>query len=107
MDELSPLILLHKNGYKALAPSKCRDGSRPVTQDGPATKVVDANGEHRGTISRVEYRAVSHHQKCSWCADNATQGAVQNQQNLTVISRCCDDPKCIWLSAEMCERMTA
>ncbi|MGC1650404.1 MAG: hypothetical protein WA741_31660 [Candidatus Sulfotelmatobacter sp.] len=50
---------------------------------------------------------MSHHQKCSWCADNATQGAVQNQQNLTVISRCCDDPKCIWLSAEMCERMTA
>jgi hypothetical protein len=24
--------------------------------------------------------------------------------NLTAISRCCDDPKCMWLSAEMCER---
>jgi hypothetical protein len=44
MDELSPLILLHENGYKALAPSKGRDSSRPVTPDGPATKVVDVNG---------------------------------------------------------------
>jgi len=107
MDELSPLILLHQNGYKALAPSKGRDSSRPVTRDGPATKVVDMNGEHRGIKSRVEYRPVSDHQKCSWCADNATQEAVQSQQNLTVISVCCDHPKCIWLSAERCERMTA
>jgi len=47
MNELFPLILLHQNGYKALAPSKYRDGSRPVPQDGPATEVVDANGEHQ------------------------------------------------------------
>jgi hypothetical protein len=98
MDELSPLILLHENGYKSLAPSKCRDSSRPVTPDGPATKVVDVKGGHSGIISRVEYRPVSRHQKCSWCPDNATQEAVESQQNPTVISCCCDDPKCIWLS---------
>ncbi len=107
MDELSPLILLHENGYKSLAPGKSRDSSRPAMPDGPATKAVDVNGVRRAIISTVEYRPVSRPQKCSWCAHNATQEAVQSQQNVTVISLCCDDPNCVWLSAERCERMTA
>jgi hypothetical protein len=53
---------------------------------------------------KVEYRPASHCQKYVWCLNDATQEAVQRQGNLTAISRCCDDPKCMWLSAEMCER---
>lgn len=56
-------------------------------------------------MSKVEYRLVSQCQKhqCVWCVNDATQEAVQREGNLTAISRCCDDPKCRWLSAEMCE----
>ena len=55
--------------------------------------------------SMVEYRPVSHWQKrqCVWCLNDATQEAVQSHANLTAISRCCDDPRCMRLSAEMCE----
>jgi len=55
---------------------------------------------------KVEYRPVSQGQKhpCVWCVNAATQEAVQRQGNITTITRCCDDPKCMWLSAEMCER---
>jgi hypothetical protein len=55
-------------------------------------------------MSKAEYRPVSHRQKCVWCVKEATQEAIQRQGNLTAISRCCDDPKCMRLSAEMCER---
>ena len=106
MDKFVLMVLLHENGYKAVALGKCSDSSQPVTPEVPATKAVDLNWEPRGIISRVKYRPVSHHHKCPWCADSATQEAIQGQQNLTVISRCCDNPKCIWLSKEKCERLT-
>lgn len=61
------------------------------------------NSPYRLGIMKVEYRPLSHCQKCVWCANDATQEAVQRQGNLTAISRCCDDPKCVWLSAKMCE----
>ena len=44
---------------------------------------------------KVEYRAASRSEKCVWCAKAATQEAVQRQGNMTSITRCCDDPKCI------------
>jgi hypothetical protein len=56
------------------------------------------------STGKVEYRPVSHHQTCVWCVNDATQEAVQKKGTLTAISRCCDDPKCMWLSAENCER---
>lgn len=56
-------------------------------------------------IRDVEYRPVSHREKCVWCVNDAMQAAVQTQGSLTAVSRCCDDPKCMWLSAETCERM--
>jgi hypothetical protein len=58
-------------------------------------------------MRKVEYRPVRHTQKCVWCVNDATQEAVQRQGNLTAISRCCDDPKCVWLSAETCTRTVA
>ncbi len=60
------------------------------------------NSPYRLSTMRVEYRALSHRQKCVWCVNDATQEAVQRQGSLTAISRCCDDPKCMGLSAEMC-----
>jgi hypothetical protein len=53
---------------------------------------------------KVEYRPVSQcqQQQCVWCVNDATQEAVQRQGSLTAISRCCGDPKCMGLSAEMC-----
>jgi len=51
---------------------------------------------------KVEFRPASHRQKCVWCVNDATQEAVQREGNLTDISRCCDDPKCMRLSAKMC-----
>ena len=53
---------------------------------------------------KVEYRPVNQCQKhqCVWCVNDATQEAIQSQGNLTAVSRCCDDRKCMWLSAEMC-----
>jgi hypothetical protein len=58
---------------------------------------------------KVEYRLVNQYLKpqCSWCATDATQEAIKQQGNITVISRCCDDPKCMKLSVEMCERTVA
>jgi len=55
-------------------------------------------------MSKAEYHPVSRRQKCVWCVNDATQEALQRQGNITAISRCCDDPKCMRLSAEMCER---
>jgi hypothetical protein len=58
-----------------------------------------------GLVTRkVEYRPVSHTQKCVWCVNDATQEVVQRQGNLSAISPCCDDPKCVSLSAETCRR---
>jgi len=56
--------------------------------------------------SKVEYRPVDQHLKhqCSWCVNTATQEAIQQQGIVTAISRCCDDPKCMERSVEMCER---
>jgi hypothetical protein len=55
-------------------------------------------------MSKVVYRPVSCSptRPCVWCAKEATQEAVRSEGNLTVISRCCDDPKCMWQSEEMC-----
>ncbi len=55
---------------------------------------------------KAEYRPVSHGQKhqCMWCGDEATQDCALRQGNLTVINSCCDDPKCMWRSADKCER---
>jgi hypothetical protein len=60
-------------------------------------------------MSKVVYRPVSRCQKpqCVWCANDATQEAVQSEGNLTAITRYCDDPKCMWLSAEMCKSTAA
>ena len=58
-------------------------------------------------MSKVEYHPVGLSQKCVWCANIATQEVVQREGNMTVISRCCDDPKCLLLSAERCERTVA
>ncbi len=56
-------------------------------------------------MSKVMYFPVSQcQQKCVWCVNDATQEAVQRQGNLTAISRCCDEPRCVGLSAEMCKR---
>jgi len=55
-------------------------------------------------IREVEYRPVSHRERCVWCVNDATQEAFRRNGNLTAVSRCCDNPKCVWLSAEMCER---
>ena len=57
-------------------------------------------------IRNVAYRPVSHcqKQKCLWCGNDATQEGIQKQGNLTAVSRCCDDPNCMRLSAEMCNR---
>jgi hypothetical protein len=155
MDLLSPMILLHENGYRALAPSKGRAGSLPGTPEfqdkvvrigegdldvkatspnrndqigesdhsdreaaetkappppavGPVTRVaVDIDSHQQSIVKKPEFRPASRHLSCAWCSNDATQEAVQHQQNLTVISRCCDDQRCIWLSTEMCERMTA
>jgi hypothetical protein len=65
------------------------------------------NSSYGLAISKAEYRPVSHCSRCQcvWCVHDATQEAVQRQGNLTAISRCCDDPKCVWLSAERCELM--
>ncbi len=60
------------------------------------------NSPYRLGIMKAEYRPVSHCQKCVWCVNDATQEAVQREGNLTAISRCCDDPKCMGLSAERC-----
>ena len=61
------------------------------------------NSPYRMGIMKVEYRPVSQRQQqCVWCTNDATQEACQRQGNLTAISRCCDDPKCMGLSAEMC-----
>jgi hypothetical protein len=59
--------------------------------------------------SKVKYHPVTPYQKhqCSWCDKDATQEAIQRQANITVISRCCADPRCMQLSAEMCERTVA
>jgi hypothetical protein len=65
------------------------------------------NSPYRLGIGKVEYRPVSHRQECVWCVKEATQEAVQRQGNLTAISRCCDDPKCMRLSAESCEHTVA
>ncbi len=64
--------------------------------------------EFSNLMSKVEYRPVNpwYGGRCSWCGNDATQEAFQNQGNLTAISRCCDDPKCMALAAEMC-RTTA
>jgi hypothetical protein len=60
-------------------------------------------------MSKVVYRpaSCSPTRPCVWCAKDATQEAVQSEGNMTVISRCCDDPKCMWRSEEMCERTVA
>jgi len=42
--------------------------------------------------------------QCVWCVNDATQEAVPRQGNMTAIARCCDDPKYMGRSAEMCER---
>jgi hypothetical protein len=62
------------------------------------------NSPYRMGIMKVEYRPVSQcqRQQCVWCVNDATHEAVQRQGSLTAISRCCDDPKCMGLSAEMC-----
>lgn len=57
--------------------------------------------------SQVEYRPVRLSQKCVWCAKVATQEAVQREGNITAVSGCCDDAKCMWLSADVCERTVA
>jgi hypothetical protein len=56
-------------------------------------------------MDKVEYRPLSQSKdyKCVWCVNDATQEVVQNQGNLTAISRCCADPRCMWRSREMCE----
>jgi hypothetical protein len=58
-------------------------------------------------MSKVEYHPVSLFQKCVWCAKVATQEVVEREGNVIAISRCCDDPKCLSLSAERCERTFA
>ena len=65
------------------------------------------NSPYSLSIRKLGYSPVSHSQKCVWCVNDATQEAVQKQGNLTAISRCCDDPKCVWLSAETCKRTVA
>jgi hypothetical protein len=58
-------------------------------------------------LGKVEYGPVRHCQKCVWCVNDATQEAILKQGNITVISRCCDDPICTRLSAESCEHTVA
>ena len=80
-----------------------------VLEDSPLLRIRHRSVwsvDHRGIMSKVEFRPLSRHHECAWCANDATQQAVQTQHTLTVISRCCDDPKCIWLSTQICERMT-
>jgi hypothetical protein len=55
----------------------------------------------------VEYRPVSSGQKCVWCVNDATQEAVQRQGNITAISRCCGDLRCMCLSAERVDHQAA
>jgi tetratricopeptide (TPR) repeat protein len=52
----------------------------------------------------IAYVSQSQRHHCLWCVRDATQEVVQKQGNLTTICRCCDDPKCMGLSAAMCER---
>jgi hypothetical protein len=55
-------------------------------------------------MNKVEYRPLSQSKhNCVWCVHGATQEAFKSQGNLTAICRCCDDPKCMWRSREMCE----
>jgi hypothetical protein len=56
-------------------------------------------------MSKVEYRLPSHPYKrqCAWCVKDATQEAFKSQGNLTAISPCCDDPRCMRRAADRCE----
>ena len=58
-------------------------------------------------MSKLEYRPLTRSQECFWCVNNATQEVVRREGNITAISRCCDDPNCMWLAAERCERTVA
>ena len=64
---------------------------------------------YRPVMSELEYRPVNPWQKhhCLWCANDATKEVVQREGNMTAITRCCDDPRCMRLSAQMCERTVA
>jgi hypothetical protein len=64
------------------------------------------NSSYRLGMGKVAYHPVSHWQKhkCLWCVNDATQEAVQREGNLTAVIRCCDDPKCVMLSGELCGR---
>ena len=48
MDTLSPLILLHGNGYKALAATNGSDDSRPVTGESQGKAVRVGEGDLDG-----------------------------------------------------------
>ncbi len=63
-------------------------------------------------MNKVEYRPASegekrNHQKCTWCANDATQKAVWSLGNVTAISPCCDDSRCMRLSEDRCEKTVA
>ena len=63
------------------------------------------NSSRGPAINKVEYRLLGQFKQCRcvWCVNDATQEAFKSQGNLTAISRCCDDPKCMWRSREVCE----
>jgi hypothetical protein len=57
-------------------------------------------------MSIVAYRPLSliQQRECLWCSNDATHEASLTGGNLTAKNQCCDDPKCMQLSREMCER---
>ena len=45
----------------------------------------------------------AHKRECLWCSNDATHEASLTRGNLTAKNQCCDDPKCMRQSREMCE----
>jgi hypothetical protein len=56
-------------------------------------------------MNNVEYHPANSGSKraCLWCSKDATQEASLTRGNMTANNQCCDDPKCMRRSKEMCE----
>jgi hypothetical protein len=65
--------------------------------------------EYSDTLLDAELlsRLVNFAQVIDATQEDATQEAVQREGNMTAVSRCCDDPKGMRLSAKKCESTVA